>query len=151
MTPSQTAKVVAQTLWDKYFMHYGLPEKTVSDKGQNFESSLIAELCTFSQIKKLHTTPYRPQTNSQCEHFNMTLISMLGTLCPVSKLRWPEQFTTLVHAYNCSRSTATGFKPFFLMYGHQIMPPHRCGPGCDDSRLNHNNHSQLCPAVGQSP
>ena len=31
VTPSQTAWVVAQTLWDKFFMHYGLPEKILSD------------------------------------------------------------------------------------------------------------------------
>ena len=69
VTPSQTAMVVAQTLCDKYFMHYGLPEKIVSKKGCNFESSLIAQLCTFSQIKKLHTMPYRPQANGKCGHF----------------------------------------------------------------------------------
>ena len=27
ITPSQTAWVVAKMLWDKFFMHYGLPEK----------------------------------------------------------------------------------------------------------------------------
>ena len=26
-TPTQTARVVAQTLWDKLFVHYGLPEQ----------------------------------------------------------------------------------------------------------------------------
>ena len=45
--PSQTARVVAQILWDKYFIHYGLPEKILSNLGCNFESSLIAELWTF--------------------------------------------------------------------------------------------------------
>ena len=38
-------------------------EKIVSDQGCNFESSLISELCTVSQIKKLHTMPYWPHTN----------------------------------------------------------------------------------------
>ena len=115
VTLSQTVKAVAQTLWDKCFMHYGLPGKTVSNQGPNFESSLIAELCTFSQIKKLLMMPYRSQTNGQCEHFNLTLISMLGTLDLVKKLKWPEQLATLVHAYNCTWSTSTDFKPFFLM------------------------------------
>ena len=51
VTPSQTAWVVAQTLWDKFFMHYGFPEKILSDQGHNFESKLIAELCKLSKIK----------------------------------------------------------------------------------------------------
>ena len=41
VTPSQTTKVVAQTLWENYFVHYGFPEKLLSDKGANFESSYI--------------------------------------------------------------------------------------------------------------
>ena len=45
ITPSQTAWVVAQTPWDKFFMHYGFPEKILSDQGCNFESRLIAGLC----------------------------------------------------------------------------------------------------------
>ena len=27
VTPTKTARVVEQTLWDKFFIHYGLPEK----------------------------------------------------------------------------------------------------------------------------
>ena len=44
VTPSQAAKVVTEILWDKYFVHYGLPEKIISDQGKNFESSLIEGL-----------------------------------------------------------------------------------------------------------
>ena len=60
VNPSQTARVVAQRLWDKFFMHYGLPEKILSGQRCNFESRLIAELCEISKIRKLHTSPYRP-------------------------------------------------------------------------------------------
>ena len=45
VTPSQTAQVVGQTLWHKFLMHYGLPEKILSNQGCNFKSQLIAELC----------------------------------------------------------------------------------------------------------
>ena len=123
ITTSQTASVVAKTLWEKFFVHYGLPEKILSDQGHNFESSLISELCKLCQVKKLQTMPYRPQTNGQCECFNVTLISMLGTLPEKAKVTWPEQISTLVHAYNCTRSNATGFSPYFLMYGrHPLLP-----------------------------
>ena len=33
VTRSQTAPVVANTLWEKFFVHYGFPEKMLSDQG----------------------------------------------------------------------------------------------------------------------
>ena len=65
VTKSQTAPVVtyANTLWERFFAHYGFSEKILSDQGRNFESNLIAELCKLAQIKKLRTTPYRPEGN----------------------------------------------------------------------------------------
>ena len=45
VTSSQKAPVVAKTLWDNFFVHYGFPEKILSDQGCNFESLLISELC----------------------------------------------------------------------------------------------------------
>ena len=104
-------------------MHYGLPEKILSDQGRNFESSLISELCEFSKIKKLRMTPYRPETNGQCERFNSTLINMLGTLPLDAKPNWTDHVSTLVHAYNCTRSNATGYSPYFLLYGRHPMLP----------------------------
>ena len=80
ITPKQTAPVVAKTLWDKFLVHYGWPTKILMDQGKSFENQLIRELCSLAQVQKLRTTPYRPQTNGSCEHFNYTLMSMLGML-----------------------------------------------------------------------
>ena len=66
ITSSQKASGIARTLWDNFFVHYGFPEKIVSDQGHNFESLLISELCELTQIKKLRTTPYRPDGNGSC-------------------------------------------------------------------------------------
>ena len=79
ITPKQTAVMVAQTLWEIFLVHYGWPEKILTDQGKSFQNNLICELCELAQVKKLHTSPYHPETNGQCEHFNTTLINMLGT------------------------------------------------------------------------
>ena len=100
VTSSQTAKCTAQNLWDKFIVHYGLPEKILTDQGCNFETALLRELCELAQVKKIRTSGYHPQTNGQCEHFNTTLINMLGTLPKKPKSTWREQLPTLVHAYN---------------------------------------------------
>ena len=52
VTPNQKASTIAKPLWDKFFVHYGFPEKILSDQGRNFESKLLQELCLLSQIKR---------------------------------------------------------------------------------------------------
>ena len=123
VTPNQKASTIAKTLWDKFFVHYGFPEKILSDQGRNFESKLLKELCILAQIKKMRTTPYRPEGNGSCERFNRTLISMLGTLPEEFKSEWVNHVNMLTYAYNCMRSNATGFSPYYLLYGrHPLLP-----------------------------
>ena len=85
---TQTAQATARILWDNFICHYGFPEKFISDQGRNFESDLIKELCKIAGVKKLHTTPYHPQGNGQCERFNSTLCNMLGILSEEEKSDW---------------------------------------------------------------
>ena len=81
---------------------------------------MIQELCELAQVKKLCTSPYHPEKNGQCEHFNVTLVGMLGTLPTHDKKNWQEWIATLTHAYNC---TVTGFSPYFLMFGRTPKIP----------------------------
>ena len=37
ITTAQQASVVAKTLWDKFFMYYGIPEKILSDQGETLK------------------------------------------------------------------------------------------------------------------
>ena len=55
VTLTQKAGKVAHTLWNKYFIHFGLPEQILSDQGKNFESELIHKLCHLLWVKKLKT------------------------------------------------------------------------------------------------
>ena len=96
VTSLQTAKCTPQNLWDKFIVHYGLPEKILTDQGRNFDSDLLKALYKIAQVKKIRTSGYHPQTNGQCEHFNATVINMLGTLPDKPKSTWREQVPTLV-------------------------------------------------------
>ena len=123
VTSSQKASVVAKTLWEHFFVHYSFLEKILSDQGRKFESLLISELCELAQIKKLQTTPYRPESNGSYKRFNRTLISMLGTLPDDFKSKWTHHISTLTYAYNCTCSNTTSFSPYYLLYGRQPLLP----------------------------
>ena len=120
---TQTAQATARILWDNFICHYGFPEKFISDQGRNFESDLIKELCKIAGVKKLHTTPYYPQGNGQCERFNSTLCNMLGTLSEEEKSDWKSYLGCMTHAYNCTKHASTTYSPYYLMFGrHPRLP-----------------------------
>ncbi len=84
-TKDQKALTVAKVLFEKFFVHYGLPARIHSDQGRDFESRMIKELLGMLGVRKSRTTPYHPQGDAQPERFNRTLLSMLGTLDPENK------------------------------------------------------------------
>ena len=96
----------------------GCPKRS-SQIRRKFESQLVADLFKLIRTQKLRTSPYHPQTKSKCERFNSTLIGMLGMLTPEKKSDWKNHTGTLVHAYNCTRSSATRFSLYYPMYGRQ--------------------------------
>ncbi|KAK7945434.1 hypothetical protein WMY93_001162 [Mugilogobius chulae] len=122
-TKDQKSVTVAKVLWEKYFVHYGLPARIHSDQGRDFESRLIKELLSMLGIRKSRTSPYHPQGDAQPERFNRTLLSMLGTLENVRKQNWSQHISQLVHAYNCSKNESTGYSPYFLMFGRNARLP----------------------------
>ena len=126
VTRTQTTQTTAETLWDKFIVHYGLPKKILSDQGQNSESQLVADLYTLMGVQKIQTSLYHPQINGQHERFNSTLINMLGTLPPEKKSEWKSHIGTLVHAYNCTQNSAMGFSLYYLMYVRQPHLPNIC-------------------------
>lgn len=122
-TKDQKALTVARVLWEKYFVHYGLPARIHSDQGRDFESRLIKELLTMLGVRKSRTSPYHPQGDAQPERFNRTLLAMLGTLDAVKKQCWSQHITYLVHAYNCTKNDSTGYSPYHLMFGREARLP----------------------------
>lgn len=44
-TCNQKAQTVAKCIWKNFLVHYGFPEKLLSDQGPDFESRTIKELC----------------------------------------------------------------------------------------------------------
>lgn len=122
-TKDQQEPTVAKVLVEKFFVHYGLPSRIHSDQGRYFESRLMKELLSMLGIRKSRTTPYHPQGDPQPEQFNCTLLSMLGTLDPAQKQKWSQHVALMVHDYNCTCHDATGYSPYYLMFGREACLP----------------------------
>ena len=115
--PNQTAKTVAKFLYQGYLLIYGALARFLSDWGDNFMSSVIDEMCKIFSMKKLQTTPYHPQTNGLVEKSHQTIMRMIGKLGKDKKANWTVHLAEIVHAYNATCFTTTGYSPHYLMFG----------------------------------
>ena len=113
----QTARTAAETLRIRYFGLFGAPAYLVSDQGKAFMGHVITHLCELYGVQKLRTSPYHAQTNGQVERMNQTIIRMIGKLKEDKKACWSEHLPELLMAYNATRSTVTGYSPYYLLFG----------------------------------
>ena len=95
----------------------------LSDRGVNFTSALVEELCSAFGIQKCRTTAYHAQYNGQVEHFHQTLFCMIGKLSRDKKVQWEQHLPELLHAYNSTQSVVTGYSPHYLMFERHLHVP----------------------------
>ena len=73
ITKDQTAKTVAKVLYERFIVVFDMPAKLLSNRGANFTSALVEELCAMFGIQNCQATIYHVQCNGQVERFHQTL------------------------------------------------------------------------------
>ena len=121
--PNQKAETIARLLVEGVICRHGAPLELLSDRGTNFLSDLVLEVCKLFDVKKLNTSGYHPQTNGLCERFNSTLIQMLAKTGERYGHDWDKHLPYVLYAYRSSVQESTKESPFFLLYGRDPSLP----------------------------
>ena len=123
VTKDQMTKTVVKVFYEHFIGIFRVPAKLLSNRGANFTSALVEELCSAFGIQKCRTTAYHTQCNGQVEHFHQTLFCMIGKLSCDKKAQWEQHLPELLQAYNSTQSAVTGYSPHYLMFGrHPHLP-----------------------------
>lgn len=140
---NQKAAPTAQKILSEWFLKLGVPTKLHSDQGRNFESKIIAELCSLYGVTKTRTTPWHPEGNGQVERCNRTIHYLLQTLEPEKKKHWPKYLPELVYMYNATPHASTGYSPYYLMFGRDPRLPVDIQLGTDVEEFEGETHEWL--------
>jgi len=112
----KTAQAVAKAFFTKWIATFSTPDFLITDNGREFDNNLIRILTNEFEIGHIKTTSYHPQTNSQCERFNRTLLGYLRNYVDRDTLDWEDKLKYAQISYNTQIHSSTGQCPHFLMF-----------------------------------
>ncbi|KAG7667409.1 hypothetical protein KSW81_001140 [Nannochloris sp. 'desiccata'] len=94
------------------------------DKHIRYVLDRLREHQLHAGLQKHSHAAYHPQSDGQAERHNRTIQDMLRAYVnPSTRDDWDEHLVALEFAYNNSVNRATGFSPFFMLYGQNPNTP----------------------------
>jgi transposase InsO family protein len=106
---------------------FGVPNSIITDNGTQFTGKKFLDFCEDHHIHVDWAAVAHPMTNGQVERANGMLLQGLkpriyNDLNKFGK-RWMKELPSVVWSLRMTPSRATGFSPFFLVYGAEANLP----------------------------
>ena len=116
---------VANFIKENIIVKFEVPHRIISDNGRPFVDSDVRKMLEFYQVKHYRSSPYYPQGNGQAKATNKTLIKIISKMSQEYTEGWVMHLPDALWAYRNSPKSATGFSPFLLVYGTEVMGPQK--------------------------
>ena len=105
-----TAKLYLFHIWKDH----GFPHTIISDRGPQFASQVMTDLCKQLGISPKLSTAHHPQTDGQTEVMNQEVQQYLYLFCANEQEHWADWLGLAQFAINNQQHLATKFSPFQL-------------------------------------
>jgi len=106
----------AKFLYEEVYSQFGCVLLCLVDGGSEFKGAvdiLFKQYC----IVVIVSSPYHPKGNRHAERSHQMLVNSILRACGKDTSRWPLYVHAGLWEMRCSTSRATGYTPYFLLYG----------------------------------
>jgi len=121
--PNALSETVVEFLLNDIVRCFGVPQEIVSDQGKNFMSECVRRFNAALGIKHNRTTAYHPQSNGAVERVNKSIVSLIRKSIMCTGGNWEDHLARAVFTCRVVKHSATGFSPFFLLFGQEALTP----------------------------
>ena len=119
-----TGEEIARVLYSEVICRWGTPYSLLSDRGTNFLSTIVTELCKLFQIKKYKTSSWNPACNGIAERRMAVLAQTLRAYVDKNQENWPDILPSVMAAMRATPSvTSTLFSPYKILLGEEMRLP----------------------------
>ena len=105
----------------KYSFRFRILQSIVINNGPQFDNRVFKKFCYELKIKNLYSTTQYPQSNSQAEASNKTLLTALKKRLHSTKGKWVDELPRVLWAYRTTSRKPTGVSLFALTYGMEAI------------------------------
>jgi transposase InsO family protein len=96
---------------------HGILRRIIRDRGPQFASKFMKELCNALEIERNLFMAYHPQTDGQTERINQEIKTYLQSFINYRQNDWVKWLLMAKFHYNDKTHLVTGQMLFFLNYG----------------------------------
>ncbi|KAG7309734.1 hypothetical protein JYU34_004231 [Plutella xylostella] len=108
---------VARVFVQNFILKYGIPREIMTDRGTEFISSTMKEVCKLLGINQITSTAYHHQSIGALENTHKSLNAFLRIQTNNNPEYWSDWLPYWCFSYNTTVHTETMYTPFELVFG----------------------------------
>ena len=111
------ARTIADEFLKNIACRHGVPKFLHSDRGTQYLSHIVREVCKLLEVKKTQTTSFHPQCNGQSERMMSVILDALSKYVDDKHDDWDKDIPFVQFVYNTTPCLdSTDFSPYFLTH-----------------------------------
>jgi transposase InsO family protein len=113
-----------EVLWQNIVCRFGVPKAITVDNGTQFDAETFKTFCDQIGTKIDFASVRHSESNGLVERANeIIIIGIMKSIFNQPKGKWPDEIIKVVWNHNTIVSRSTGFTPFKLLFGDEVITP----------------------------